>query len=529
MDIAWGFMTIVGRLVFTLFAALLALVFVGGYGLLQLHHSYDRLAGLETRTIPNLKTISMALDDIGAMRLAVYRYVVDGIDQESQHGIQLQLTDADKSFDAHVSAYARENLGDEQDHALLTADLAHMATYRAARASFFDKLHSGDRSGALAMLHNDGQVHDAAVALNDGFHAHLAYIIRQSDAVQKENAVAYGIALRLLIAVVLTALIVTGGLGAHIYRLIRRGLGNLQHTMQEISTSLDLARFAPVERHDEIGLTAVALNSLIARMGEVVGAAQEVSRAVDTEAGKIVAGNNDLSMRTQQQAASLEETAASIEQLTAAVHQNAASARLASALASEMSETSTRGSAAVERMSETMTGISLSSKKIEEISIVIESIAFQTNILSLNAAVEAARAGEQGRGFAVVAGEVRSLALHSSSAAQEIKSIIQRSVEAIQLGYDQTKEADLATSQVREAVGRVSHIVSEIAAASDEQSRGIEQVNHAIGQMDQVTQQNASLVDQAAQATQSLKQQASQLNATVSAFSVRSRPERGAA
>lgn len=514
-------MTIVRRLILTLFIALIALVFVGGYGLTQLHHSYQRIVGLETHTIPGIKTISMALDDVGTMRLTVYRYVMDGIDKASQDGMQKQLADADKSFDAHMAAYANNSVVDERDRALLEADKIHMAAYRNARASFFDKLHNGDRDGALAMLHNDGQVHRAAVALNDGFHNHLAYVVEQSDTVQKENAAAYSLALSLLVTIILAALLITGGFGTHLYRLIRRGLGNLQRTLQEINASLDLSRTASVERNDEIGLTAIALNSLMARMAEVVGAAQAASNTVDAAAGQIASGNKHLSQRTQQQAASLEETAASIEELTAAVQQNANSARLASALASDMSDTSARGSTAVERVIGTMTDISSSSTKIAEITAVIESIAFQTNILSLNAAVEAARAGEQGRGFAVVAEEVRSLAQHSSSAAREIKDLIERSVETIKLGYDQTKEAGQTTSQVQQAVRRVSEIIAEISAASDEQSRGIEQVNQAINQMDQVTRQNTTLVEGAAEATQSLKQQANHLNETVSAFSVR--------
>lgn len=209
-------MTIVRRLVLTLLIALLALVFVGGYGLTQLHHSYQRVVGLETRTIPGLKTISMALDDVGTMRLTVYRYVVDGIDKASQDGMRKQLADADKSFDGHMAAYANDSVGDARDRALLEADKAHMEAYRAARTSFFDKLKNGDRDGALAMLHNNGQVH----------------VVEQSDAVQKENAAAYNLALILLITIVAVALLVTAGFGTHLYRLIRRGLGNLRRTMQ---------------------------------------------------------------------------------------------------------------------------------------------------------------------------------------------------------------------------------------------------------------------------------------------------------
>jgi methyl-accepting chemotaxis protein len=378
-------MTIVRRLTVTLLLALLALVFVGGYGLFQLHRSYQRMEGLETRTLPGLKTISLALDDVGAMRLTVYRYVVDGIDRASQLTMEQEIAGDDKNFAAHIAAYASSD--DATDRALLAADRAHMASYLIARNSFFEKYRAGDKDTALRMLHQNGQVHNAALALDNGLHAHLDYVIKHADAVQRENAQAYRTAFALLMTVMLASLLVTSGFGARLYRQISRGLGHLQGNLQAISNSLDLSRHARVDREDEVGHTAVALNRLLSRMADVVGKVRLSSDAVGLAATQIVTGNTDLSARTERQAAALEQTSASMQQLTATVQQNAGSAQLASTLASDMSHASEQGHAAVERLVHTMADISSSSSQIAEITTLIEGIAFQTNLLALNAAV----------------------------------------------------------------------------------------------------------------------------------------------
>ncbi len=233
---------------------------------------------------------------------------------------------------------------------------------------------------------------------------------------------------------------------------------------------------------------------------------------------EIAKGNADLSSRTEEQASSLEETASSMEELTATVKQNSEHAKQANQLAANASDVAVKGGLAVNEVVQTMASISDSSKKIVDIISVIEGIAFQTNILALNAAVEAARAGEQGRGFAVVASEVRNLAQRSAAAAKEIKTLIGDSVDKVDIGAKQVDQAGATMGEVVAAVKRVTDIMAEISAASDEQSTGIEQVNRAITQMDDVTQQNAALVEEAAATAESMKDQAVSLLEAVSIF-----------
>ncbi|MCE4286462.1 methyl-accepting chemotaxis protein [Xanthomonas hortorum pv. vitians] len=261
-------------------------------------------------------------------------------------------------------------------------------------------------------------------------------------------------------------------------------------------------------------------NATAAQLAEIVGRIQHSAISINSAASEIAAGNQDLSQRTEQQAANLEETAASMEELTSTVRQNAEHARQANQLAIGAASVASQGGEIVSKVVGTMSGIEASSKKIADIISVIDGISFQTNILALNAAVEAARAGEQGRGFAVVASEVRTLAQRSTAAAKEIKSLIDDSVERVAEGSTLVHTAGSTMAEIVASVQRVTDIMGEISAASQEQSAGIEQVNTTVTQMDETTQQNAALVEEATAAARSMEEQAVQLTQAVSVFKI---------
>ena len=273
-------------------------------------------------------------------------------------------------------------------------------------------------------------------------------------------------------------------------------------------------------RTDDRSSLLFAMKSMRDKLADIVRNVRNGTDTIATASSQIAAGNLDLSSRTEQQASSLEETASSMEELTSTVRQNAENAGQANQLAVSASEVAQRGGDVVSQVVDTMALINDSARKIVEIIGVIDGIAFQTNILALNAAVEAARAGEQGRGFAVVATEVRSLAQRSAAAAKEIKALIGDSVDKVDSGSKLVAQAGSTMDEVVASVRRVTDIMAEITAASQEQSAGIEQVNQAITQMDQVTQQNAALVEEAAAAADSLQEQAAALSEIVSVFSV---------
>ena len=300
---------------------------------------------------------------------------------------------------------------------------------------------------------------------------------------------------------------------------VTKPLASAVETARHVSEG-DLTSDIAVLRHDEIGELQQALFDMNEALIMIVNDVRSASQQITTGTDEMVTGNSDLSNRTEQQAASLENTSASITELTTAIAHNADNSRLANELAREASDVAVKGGKVVGQVVETMDLINDSSKKVGQIISVIEDIAFQTNILALNAAVEAARAGEQGRGFAVVAAEVRNLAQRSAAAAKEIKAMIQNSVDKVTSGTMQVKEAGATMQDIVKAVGRVTEMMSEIQAASAEQRGGIEQVNEAVHQMDEMTQQNAALVEEAMAIASSVHDQTRRLTEAVEKFKI---------
>ena len=339
-----------------------------------------------------------------------------------------------------------------------------------------------------------------------------------------DNAVDRYESFRLIaIASIVVGLVLGWIFGLALLRSLSRSLNNAVDIAHAVAKG-DLTQTIYSNGKDEVAQLLKALEAMTQSLVSVVSNVRQGSEGVATASAEIAQGNNDLSARTEQQASALEQTAASMEELGSTVRQNADSARTANQLAVSASTIAVEGGNVVGQVVETMRDINASSRKISDIIQVIDGIAFQTNILALNAAVEAARAGEQGRGFAVVASEVRSLAGRSADAAKEIKSLINASVERVEHGTTLVDQAGATMTEVVSSIKRVTDIMGEISAASNEQALGVAQVGEAVTQMDQTTQQNAALVEEMAAAASSLKSQAQELVQTVAVFQLGNTP-----
>ncbi len=386
---------------------------------------------------------------------------------------------------------------------------------RGAVSSFIDAIKANDREkiDKLAMTQLSALYNDMSAANEKVKQALYTNAKNNFD----DATASFHTFLTMSLAVIAIGVVAAGLSWVSLRRAIMKPLNQALEHFDAIAEG-DLSRRIHVLAEDEMGTLLRGVERMQASLAKTVSAVRGSSESIATATREIAAGTTDLSSRTEEQAASLEQTAASMSELTATVKQNAESARTASSLADNASIVATRGNDVVERVVGTMGGIDTSSRKIADITGIIEGIAFQTNILALNAAVEAARAGEQGRGFAVVASEVRSLAQRSSSAAKEIKELIAESVETVTAGTELVGDAGKTMREVLHAVRQVTDIMNEIAAAAEEQRTGIEQVDTAVSQMDSITQQNAALVEQATAAAQALDQQSRNLHGFVDVF-----------
>jgi methyl-accepting chemotaxis protein-2 (aspartate sensor receptor) len=471
-------------------------------------------AGLTQRLLASVDAFSM---DFGAgaqqradtaarleKEYALVRYALRGlvIDQTDQAN-RAVLESLDTLY-GHTETL-RSSLP-ESDQAQVSTILTDLAAYRKLVAAYMPAVAQA-REANDAMQATATQLNTITKALADRIMAEEAQLLR--DALRN----------MLIIAVIAIAL---GGLAAWlIARQITRPLAQTVAIAERIAQG-DLSGEFQATRRDEVGQLLRAMRTMQDFLATTVTVVRQGVHEINGGAREIASGNADLSSRSEEQAASLEETAASMEELASTVRNNAENAHQASRLATTASEVAVRGGQSVQEVVTTMDGISRSSGQIAEIIGVIEGIAFQTNILALNAAVEAARAGEQGKGFAVVAGEVRTLAQRSGAAAKEIKELIGDSADRVSAGSRQVQGAAQTMQEIVDAVRRATDIMQEIAVASQEQARGIEQVNQAVGQMDATTQQNAALVEEAAAASASLESQAERLAQAVAIFKLRS-------
>ncbi|WP_454688153.1 methyl-accepting chemotaxis protein [Achromobacter aloeverae] len=394
-----------------------------------------------------------------------------------------------------------------------------MSTYLAYRSQAYEPLVAAAMAGDLetALRLTDQKVTPMGATYTQAINAYAEYAAQVGASVANGAASNIAIALEVAIGAGVFVVLLIAGLFIIFTRTVFQPLREAGQLCHRIADG-DLTNRIDVGADTEIGALRRALKHMQDSLSRTVATVRQSVNEIHGGAREISAGNQDLSSRTEEQAASLEETAASMEELSSTVRQNADNARQANQMAVEASDVARRGGDAVGQVVDTMRDISDSSRRIAEIVSVIDGIAFQTNILALNAAVEAARAGEQGKGFAVVASEVRSLAQRSGQAAKEIKSLIDDSSHKVSMGSSQVEHAGATMQEIVGSVRRVSDIVGEISAASEEQSRGIQQVNQAVTQMDSTTQQNAALVEQAAAAAGSLEDQARRLQDAVAVF-----------
>jgi methyl-accepting chemotaxis protein len=486
--------------------------------------------------ITNMRSMQTELDDIVHDKFPKTIWannMVDGINVIAR-AMRNTLLVSDKESAAkelarveEARAKIKENLEKLQDKIKSEAGKAVLAQVVDARSKYVDSqnkfiqmIKDGKREEAKDYLLNDIR------PLQATYIANIQKLIEfQSDLMTKvgedANKAVQG-ALTIIIILSLIAIAVGIAVAFWIIRNLMKQLGGepdyAAHAVGKIAGG-DLTIDLEVKPGDTSSLL-YSLKSMQDALRNLIHEIKDSTDTINTASKEIASGNSDLSQRTEEQASSLEETASSMEELTSTVRQNAENAKQANQLAIGASDVAGKGGAVVSQVVTTMDSINESSRKIVDIISVIDGIAFQTNILALNAAVEAARAGEQGRGFAVVAGEVRNLAQRSAAAAKEIKTLIGDSVEKVEGGSKLVAQAGQTMEEIVTSIRRVTDIMSEITAASVEQSQGIEQVNTAITQMDEVTQQNAALVEEAAAAAESLEEQAQTLSAAIATFKV---------
>ncbi|HDR9021722.1 TPA: MCP four helix bundle domain-containing protein [Burkholderia vietnamiensis] len=494
---------------------LLLLMVTGGLAMLQASRIYEGTREIADNWLVSVQTLGEIRALANGVRRATLRSVLESEasaknSQRSQHDAALaSMKAAMASYEKLVSSPEERQLFDSMGKA--------WSAFLASDAKLLALSESGDAGFAAARSLATGESAMLFAQALDLVEQDVKLNRAGAGVATAEAATNYHSTLLLTGVLCGTALLLSVAVAWLITRSIVTPLGRAVGIAETVARG-DLTSNIEVSGRDETSQLLLALRNMNARLQDVVGRVRSSSESIASGSAQIAAGNTDLSQRTEEQAASLEETAASMEQLTATVKQNTENARQGNTLAGNASEVAVRGGQVVAKVVDTMHDISHSSAKVAEIIAVIEGIAFQTNILALNAAVEAARAGEQGRGFAVVASEVRALAQRSASAAKEIKELISQSVAKVEAGTSLVDNAGATMNEVVVAVKRVTDLMGEIASASVEQHTGIEQVNQAVMQMDEVTQQNAALVEEASAAAQSMASQSNTLRELVSIF-----------
>jgi methyl-accepting chemotaxis protein len=501
------------KLIVSFGAVLLLTLVLGISNMVSMDRVNQASTDLADNWMPSVRAVMDLRTDVGEIRRWELAHLLNDdpaamADYEQRLDKALALLKQHRdNYEKLISSPEEKAIATEFDKALAAFMIDH------------DKMISMSRSGKKAegRALSAGSSAQSLTAITDNVNKLVKLNVDGGDVASDEASKTYQSAR--LTSIVLLVLNIGIGmvLAVWVAKIVARPLQEAVSLARDVADG-DLTRDIDVKSNCETGQLMQALKDMTGNLQNLVSQVRSGTDTIATASSEIASGNQDLSSRTEQQASSLEETASSMEELTSTVKQNADNARQANQLAQSASGIAQKGGDVVGQVVGTMASINESSRKIVDIISVIDGIAFQTNILALNAAVEAARAGEQGRGFAVVAGEVRNLAHRSAAAAKDIKLLISDSVEKVETGSALVNQAGETMNEIVTSITRVTDIMSEITSASVEQSAGIEQVNTAIVQMDQVTQQNAALVEEAAAAAESMQEQAARLSEVVSVF-----------
>ena len=513
---ALGRLSIRARLYFGTIFSLVLLVIIGAMGFIALDRTRGTLEVLFSQRVQTLTDMSDLRTALGDLRRAEKDIIINFNNTVEVAALRESWGKTLAALRKSLADVRQVQAGDAAFVAAIDKSLDEIKQYEAGIVPIFDQIERAQIDGAGGGAYADRlKTHMEAT---DQLFSRLATSAREQMQEARQGVDTLAATMSGLIGVALVlALAVLIPLTTLSVRSITRSLAQARDLAERIAGG-DLSRDEQALNHDEVGQLVAAMGRMQQSLRGLVRQVQDAAGNISTASSEIATGNHDLSQRTEQTAANLEEAASSMEMLTSTVQQSAQASRQASDFASSAAEVAARGGAVVSQVVSTMDQITTSSRKIADITGVIDSIAFQTNILALNAAVEAARAGEQGRGFAVVASEVRSLAQRSAGAAKEIKELIGSSVERVEDGSRLVSQAGQTMTEIVGSVRRVSGIIHEITASAAEQSDNIGHISQSVTQLDQMTQQNAALVEQSTAASESLREQALQLTRAVSQF-----------
>ena len=513
---ALGRLSIRARLYFGTIFSLVLLVIIGAMGFIALDRTRGTLEVLFSQRVQTLTDMSDLRTALGDLRRAEKDIIINFNNTVEVAALRESWGKTLAALRKSLAEVRQVQAGDAAFVTAIDKSLDEIKQYEAGIVPIFDQIERAQIDGAGGGAYADRlKTHMEAT---DQLFSRLATSAREQMQEARQGVDTLAATMSGLIGVALVlALAVLIPLTYLSVRSITRSLAQARDLAERIAGG-DLSRDTQALNHDEVGQLVTAMGRMQQSLRGLVRQVQDAAGNISTASSEIATGNHDLSQRTEQTAANLEEAASSMEMLTSTVQQSAQASRQASDFASSAAEVAARGGAVVSQVVSTMDQITTSSRKIADITGVIDSIAFQTNILALNAAVEAARAGEQGRGFAVVASEVRSLAQRSAGAAKEIKELIGSSVERVEDGSRLVSQAGQTMTEIVGSVRRVSGIIHEITASAAEQSDNIGHISQSVTQLDQMTQQNAALVEQSTAASESLREQALQLTRAVSQF-----------